>query len=272
MKISGYSQLQIERIVYGYKIDNIQAITFDLFGTVFDLKSTFHHSISNYLSLKPDPYTSYIKPTPDDFWAIWRERQRIEQFQDSLLMTGHSGYLETARKALLYALRYYSISFTDSEVNTLMDNWQNLQMFPDVIAELPKLHSSYKLVVLSNGDKWFLDHLVKNCIDFQFDAVISVDGVGFFKPHPSVYLDASKQIQIEPEHILMVSSNRFDITGARSAGYQAALVDRYHLPQDESVFQPNIVVENFEELSKQLASPLGSIVQRLEDNNPLLKK
>ena len=50
----------------------------------------------------------------------------------------------------------------------------------------------------------------------------------------------------------MVSSNRFDITGARSAGYQAALVDRYHLPQDESIFQPNIIVENFNELSKSL--------------------
>tara|TARA_B100000749_G_C18398947_1_gene453819 strand:+ start:90 stop:818 length:729 start_codon:yes stop_codon:yes gene_type:complete len=235
----------------------IQAITFDLFGTIFDLKSTLIDSITMYLSLQP---VSDSTPTPDNFWAIWRERQRIEQFQDSLLMAGHSGYLETARKALLYTLRYYSISFTDSEVNTLMDKWQNLQMFPDVIAELPKLHSLYKLVVLSNGDKWFLNHLVKDCIKFEFDAVISVDDVGFFKPHPTVYLHASKQIQIEPEYILMVSSNRFDITGARSAGYQAALIDRYYLPQDESAFQPNIIVENFQQLSKQLAFSSDLIV------------
>tara|TARA_B100001123_G_scaffold83887_3_gene96016 strand:+ start:10220 stop:10918 length:699 start_codon:yes stop_codon:yes gene_type:complete len=227
----------------------IEAITFDLFGTIFDLKSTLIDSITNYLSIKR---VSNTKLTPDSFWAIWRERQRIEQFQDSLLMAGHSGYLETAKKALLYTLRYYSISFTDSEVNMIMDEWQNLKMFPDVISELPKLHSLYKLVVLSNGDKWFLDHLVKDCINFEFDAVISVDDVGFFKPHPSVYHDASKQIQIEPQYILMVSSNRFDITGARSAGYQAALVDRYHLPKDESIFQPNIIVEDFNELSKSL--------------------
>ena len=133
-----------------------------------------------------------------------------------------------------------------------MDEWQNLKTFPDVIIELSKLHSLYKLIVLSNGDKWFLDHLVKDCINFEFDKVISVDDVGFFKPHPSVYLHASKQIQIDPECILMVSSNRFDITGARSAGYQAALVDRYHLPKDESLFQPNIIVEDFQELSKWL--------------------
>ena len=224
----------------------IQAITFDLFGTVFDLKSTLLDSITKYLCLKN------ASPSPDDFWAIWRERQRIEQFQDSLLMTGHSGYLVTAQKALLYTLRYYAITFSNAEVNTLMDEWQNLKTFPDVIIELSKLHSLYKLIVLSNGDKWFLDHLVKDCINFEFDKVISVDDVGFFKPHPSVYLHASKQIEIDPECILMVSSNRFDITGARSAGYQAALVDRYHLPKDESLFQPNIIVENFQELSKWL--------------------
>ena len=50
----------------------------------------------------------------------------------------------------------------------------------------------------------------------------------------------------------MVSSNRFDITGARSSGYRAALIDRYHLPKDESYFQPDIILENFHELSRQL--------------------
>ena len=74
----------------------IEAITFDLFGTIFDLKSTLIDSITNYLSIKR---VSNTKLTPDSFWAIWRERQRIEQFQDSLLMAGHSGYLETAKKA-----------------------------------------------------------------------------------------------------------------------------------------------------------------------------
>ena len=106
----------------------IEAITFDLFGTIFDLKSTLIDSITNYLSIKR---VSNTKLTPDRFWAIWRERQRIEQFQDSLLMAGHSGYLETAKKALLYTLRYYSISFTDSEVNIIMYEWQNLKMLTD---------------------------------------------------------------------------------------------------------------------------------------------
>ena len=224
----------------------IRAITFDLFGTVFDLKSTLLYSITDFLSLKN------ASTTPEAFWAIWRERQRIEQFQDSLLMTGHSGYLATAEKALLYTLRYYSIPFSSDNINKLMNKWQQLKMFPDVIKELPKLQSAYKLVVLSNGDKCFLNHLVKECIKFEFDEVISVDDVGLFKPHPSVYLHASKQIQIHPGSILMVSSNRFDITGARSSGYRAALVDRYHLPKDESYFQPDIIVENFQELSKWL--------------------
>ena len=226
----------------------ICAITFDLFGTVFDLKNTLFNPIKDFLIEKQSAVD------PEDFWSIWRARQRIEQFQDSLLMNGHSGYLNTVEKALLYTLRFHSISFTSSNTADLMNEWQSLKIFPDVINELPKLHSRYKLIVLSNGDKWFLEHLTKNCIDYDFDAVVSVDDVGFFKPHPSVYLYAAKHIGIEPGTIIMVSSNRFDITGARSAGYRAALVDRYHLPKDESYFQPDIVVKNFAELSKQLIS------------------
>jgi hypothetical protein len=55
-----------------------------------------------------------------------------------------------------------------------MAGWQELKPFPDAVPGLQRLRTKFKLVVLSNGEREFLAHLVKNRIRYDFDAVISV--------------------------------------------------------------------------------------------------
>ena len=80
------------------KFDNVRALTFDLFGTVFDLGGSLTPFIEEFLKEKG------ASADAGNFWEQWRYRQRIEQYQDSLVMLGHSGYLETARRAFVYVL------------------------------------------------------------------------------------------------------------------------------------------------------------------------
>jgi hypothetical protein len=54
-----------------------------------------------------------------------------------------------------------------------MAGWQELKPFPDAVPGLQRLRTKFKLVVLSNGEREFLAHLVKNRIRYDFDAVIS---------------------------------------------------------------------------------------------------
>ena len=158
-----------------------QAVTFDLFGTILDLGGSLTPNITDFLARDaPDR-------SPESFWEQWRARQRLEQFQDTIMMLGHAGYLETVRRALHYVLRLNAIEPTDARVRELMAPWQNLAPFPEVLPALERLHSQYRLVVLSNGDPRFLEHLVQNRVQFPFDAVISATGNGAFKPHPGVY-------------------------------------------------------------------------------------
>ena len=150
------------------------------------------------------------------------------------MMLGHSGYLETVRRALHYTLRGNGIDATPDTVEEFMRGWQYLSPFPEVLAALSRLQSRYRLVVLSNGDPSFLEYLVTQRVVWDFDDVISVTSVGAFKPHPAVYRAAAGQLGLEVNECLMVSANSFDIMGARACGYSGAFVNRYELPYENT--------------------------------------
>ena len=86
----------------------LTTLTFDVFGTVLDLTGSLEGPTGQFLRELGSGMTG------EEFYPQWRARQRIEQFQDSMLMLGHSGYLETCRRALVYALRLNESSSSPS--------------------------------------------------------------------------------------------------------------------------------------------------------------
>ncbi len=225
-------------------ITNTKALTFDLFGTILDLGSSLTPFISKSLDAR-----GVTNISANELWEQWRYRQRIEQYQDTILMLGHSGYLETVRRALHYTLRLNGIDASPETVKEFMQGWQHLSPFPEVLPALNRLRSRYQLVVLSNGDPEFLEYLVTQRVKWNFDDVISVTSVGAFKPHPAVYRGAAGKLGLEVGECLMVSANSFDIMGARACGYRGAFVNRYNLPYEDTQFQPDVTVKDFTELA-----------------------
>lgn len=224
----------------------VRALAFDLFGTILDLGGSLMPFITAFLKEQG------ASASPDRFWDQWRGRQRIEQFQDTLLMLGHSGYLETARRALVYTMGLNRLPASPESVRSLMAAWQELSPFHDVLPALARLEGHYTLAILSNGEPPFLDHLVKNRVRRDFDAVISVSSAGAFKPHPAVYRRGAGLLGLEGGECMMVSSNAFDVVGARACGYKGAYVNRYDLPYDDSPCRPHVTVRDFTELAEAL--------------------
>ena len=228
-------------------IKQVNTLTFDIFGTVLDLAGSLIPPLNQLLKkCAPENITG------DDVWAIWRQRQRIEQYQDNLLMLGHSGYLPVKRKALLYTLRTLKVDFTYEQIDEFMDAYNFLSPFKDAIDGLNQLSEKFNLVILSNGEQHYLEYLAKNRIQMDFHSILSAQTVGQFKPHPSVYRYACKSLNLEPGNIMMVASHSFDILGARHSGFRAAYVNRYDLPYDESEYKPDITSNNFTDLCEQL--------------------
>lgn len=228
------------------EFSSIKVLTFDVFGTILDLGSSLKPFITKFLEGKGSRIST------DHLWQQWRARQRIEQYQDTIMMLGHSGYLETARRAFVYSLRLNRVEASNDEVENFMHAWQQLVPFPDVMPALERLKGRYKLVVLSNGDPHFLDHLVRNRIRWDFENVISATTIGAFKPHPGVYRRAATILGLEVGQCMMVSANSFDVVGARACGYKGALVNRYNLPYEDSPYQPDVIIKDFTQLADTL--------------------
>jgi 2-haloacid dehalogenase len=231
-----------------YPLSRVTHLAFDIFGTVLDLTGSITPPTRRFLEQKGALLGA------EAFWDQWRSRQRVEQYQDSLMMLGHSGYLETCRRALVYCLRLYGVPYTDAEVAELMQAWQMLTPHADVAEGLRRLRSRYKLVALSNGEQPYLEHLERERMQYGFDAIISVQKAGFFKPHPAVYRAGATILGVEPGCIMMVAAHAFDIMGARACGYRGAYVNRYRLPYEDSPHKPDFEVRDFVELAEKLGA------------------
>lgn len=227
----------------------IKTLTFDLFGTILDLGSSLKPYIGDMLAAQDTAVTT------EEFWDRQRVRQRLEQYQDSLMLQGHGGYLETVRRAYLYTLRNCGLEHVaqdKDQVDAFMAQWEKLRPFPDVLPALATLHENFRLVILSNGDPAFLDHLVTHQVPWDFDDVISVTSVGMFKPHPTVYQYAAHRLGTASRDLCMVSSNSFDVVGAVACGYTGAYVNRYGLPYEETPFHPSLQTMDFSDLNDAL--------------------
>ena len=213
-------------------INRVDTLTFDIFGTVLDLTGGIVPTLEDFLAQRQTAISGA------DFWTQWRARQRIEQYQDTIVMLGHSGYLEVARRALVYTLRNNEIEHTGDDAQEILKVFENLNPFQDAVDGLNQLASRYRLVALSNGNQWLVDHLVNKRIDAPFSATFSVDTVGRFKPHPSIYRGAAAVLEREPGDLMMVAAHSFDIHGARACGYRGAFVNRYQLPYEPTAPAP----------------------------------
>lgn len=229
------------------KLTNVNTLTFDIFGTVLDLSGSISGPLDDFLSGHKAPIDGAT------LWPEWRARQRVEQHQDTILMLGHRGYLDSARRALVYCLRKHGIEFNPAEVERFMRVFENLRPYDDAVEGLKRLGETYRLVALSNGDTWLLEHLIDTRIPAPFDRTISVDRVGFFKPHPAVYRTATQILEVEPGEVMMVAAHSFDILGARTCGFRGAFVNRYKLPYETSPLQPDLTVSDFIELADAMA-------------------
>ncbi len=225
----------------------VTTLAFDIFGTVLDLTGSLEEPTDRFLKQLGSDLSGA------EFYPQWRARQRIEQFQDTLVMLGHSGYLETCRRALAYTLRANGIEFEQRQVEEFMAVWQDLSPYPDSVEGLGRLAQKYRLVALSNGEPDYLSHLARNRIGFKFVKIISVEEAGAFKPHPAVYRAAARLLNAEPGEIMMVAAHSFDIMGARACGFRGAFVNRYKLPYEETdQYTPDVVVDDFNDLADVL--------------------
>lgn len=188
---------------------------FDAYGTLFDVNSASRAA--------QDALGSRWQPLAE----LWRTKQ-LQYTWLRGLGGHHADFWQVTSDALSFALE--SLALDDAELHRrLMSLYLALEPFPEVVRTLERLKSAgLRLAILSNGTPAMLASAVANCgIGTLLEAVLSVEEVGVFKPHPSVYRLASDTLDLAPQAICFVSSNGWDAYAAKAFGFQVIWCNRF---------------------------------------------
>jgi 2-haloacid dehalogenase len=224
----------------------IKALVFDQYGTVVDMQTGLTEASAPFLANKGWDGEAHR------FVTWWRRTHFENSMIDALCDRGHTLYRQIGHRAVSYVMDRCGITYTQGEVEWLVSQIESLKPFPDVVAALESLRASgYKLVVLSNGDRDMLE-AAKPHIGFPFDLTISVQEVGYFKPHWKTYAKAEELIGEDRSSCLFVANHAFDCIGAKSYGMRTAFIDRRRRPFGETPHQPDLIVADFAELARAM--------------------
>jgi 2-haloacid dehalogenase len=206
----------------------IDAVVFDAYGTLFDVNSAAARS------------RAALGAQADAFSATWRRKQ-LEYSWLRSLMGAHADFWQVTTEALDFACERHGIA--DAAVRQrLLDNYRDLSTYPEVPAMLAALRGAgFKTAILSNGAPAMLQAAVEAAgLAAQFDALLSVEAVGIFKPHPRVYQLAVDRLGAAVDRICFVSSNGWDIAGAAQFGFRAVWINRAGEPREQLPRGPEI--------------------------------
>jgi 2-haloacid dehalogenase len=132
---------------------------------------------------------------------------------------------------------------------------RSLPPHPDVAPALARLRDAkYRLVTLTNSsDAAVADQLKSAKLDKLFEAALSVEGVGLYKPHAHVYRWAARRMGADVSDCLMVAAHGWDVAGAAWAGMRAAFVGRPGQQPFPLGPTPELTIATLTELADKLA-------------------
>lgn len=85
----------------------------------------------------------------------------------------------------------------------LIDNWDESQPWPESEEVFNQLKAKgYLLGVVSNCSRELGRRAIAQC-ETSFDAFITAEDVGFYKPHPKTYRDILLALNVKPDEAIL---------------------------------------------------------------------
>lgn len=220
----------------GPRLKNIKACVFDAYGTLFDFNSA------------TDRCRDVLGGKADELSALWRTKQ-LQYTWLRGLMGKHKPFWEVTGDALDFSMQ--TVGIKDPAIRErLMSLYHNLDAFPEVPGVLTTLkEAGITTAILSNGTPEMLAGAVNHAgIGEQIDAVFSIEDVGVYKPHPSVYDLPAGRLGISKGEISFQSANAWDAVAAATFGMRVVWCNRYGQRPEVLTATPDVEVKTLAEL------------------------
>jgi len=214
----------------------VRACVFDAYGTLFDLAS----AAARCNDVLGDKTTAVAQ--------LWREKQ-ITYTWLRAAQNLHADFWQVTGDGLDFTLE--TLGITDPAIRArLMGLYRELTCFPEVPNVLRRLkQAGYATAILSNGSPSMLQDLVASAnLGGLLDHVLSVEEVGVFKPHPSVYQLAVDRLGVPASAISFQSSNAWDAHAASAFGMRVVWCNRYGQRRERLPGTPDREIRTLAEL------------------------
>jgi 2-haloacid dehalogenase len=193
-----------------------RACVFDAYGTLFDYASAAAR------------YGETLGGNRELLNSLWREKQ-LQYTWLRALQDKHADFWQVTGDALDFVLETLGLEANVALRGQLMDAYRTVDAFPEVPEVLKRLKGKgIKTAILSNGSREMLHSAVSSAgIGGLLDAVLSVEEVGVYKPHPKVYQLALDRLGMQRQDISYQSSNSWDAWAASAFGMRVVWCNRY---------------------------------------------
>ena len=223
-------------------LHGIRACVFDAYGTLFDFASAASRC-RDTLGNKADRLT-----------ALWRDKQ-LQYTWLRAAQGRHADFWQVTGDALDFALEALDLAEPGVR-DRLMQLYLRLDPFPEVRAVLRQLRvAGFRTAILSNGSPRMLAAAVDNAgLGDLLDAVLSVETVAVYKPHPKVYQHAVDQLGVAADAIAFQSSNAWDAHAASAFGMKVVWCNRYDRRRERLPGRPDHEIRSLSELPALVAA------------------
>jgi len=201
---------------------SIQALTFDVFGTVVDWRGSIARDFGAFFAAR--------SPRIERDWANFADAWR-GKYQPAMerVRSGGRGFVKLDalhRENLEEALNEFAVSgLSETELDHVNRVWHRLDPWPDSVTGMTRLKRRYVLASLSNGNVSLIVAMAKRA-GIPWDAVLGAETARAYKPQPEAYLRTAEMLSLPPAQCLMVAAHNADLHAAAKTGFRTAFIRR----------------------------------------------
>jgi 2-haloacid dehalogenase len=232
--------------------DNVQALLFDVFGTVVDWRTSLIEDLGRFGAEKglkadwatfADDWRGLYQPAMDEV----RSGRRPWTILDVL-------HRESLDKLIA---KHGFAGLSEADKDHMNRVWHRLKPWPDSVPGLTRLKSRYIIGPLSNGNIGLLTRMAKFG-GLPWDVILGAEAARAYKPQPQAYLGSAELINLKPSQVMLVAAHNSDLAAAAETGLRTAFVARpaEHGPHQKRDFKAerdwDVVADSFTSLAKAM--------------------
>ena len=193
-----------------------EALTFDCYGTLIDWEAGILAGIRPVLDARG------VKATDDELLGEFATAEA------TLEAGPYLRYREILGRCLREVAADHAVAPDLADVAAFADSVGDWPAFPDSTDALARLHERFRLGVITNCDDDLFARSAAR-LGTTFDAVVTAESVGAYKPDPRGFGVAFERLGLPPERVLHVAQSLFhDHVPAKRLGLTTVWIDRRH--------------------------------------------